>query len=533
MKKLDVIKDSWIVFLIGIIILSISGIISYYSLFGYWEFKVLGIPSHFNWDPGGAYLGSGITFFNQRYISWVGHPGIPLMALIQVIARSLYGCALIDGISVPFEAYAAKNMVKIILVSKLAISLMHMLSFYVLYIFALKLLKKKEMALLTVLAYATTYPVLFYFNNISPEPIMLLFTLLAILFIWKYLESAYKHNNLRAYGFIVFAAFATACALLTKMMITAPLALFICLLILAHPHSLSGNEQKLRLKQRIGNSIIYLFFFGLFIIIIGWKINWNKFFEFWFYYSPGTPKYLTSHSWFANLYDNMGCLGIEFIKIMPKIFSLLVPRFDNIYGRFIAVELLFLLFSVFGTVRLWIKEREKRKSIEWMVVFILMITPVYINRGLWHYLFIHLAFFSIFFSYFVYDIIDKMIKLSRKYKIMVSAIAIILVHSLSIYYFIDSKLYDIKSYKDWKPYYDALNEIDYNEKIGLEKSTSINEIFGHMFNYVATSSALYDKISSYFIVLDDKNERQEIIENNIRIIISNTSQGAVLKRVGQ
>jgi hypothetical protein len=534
-------KNTVITLFICIVVLTIFAIISYKTLFGWWTVKVIGFDNQtFNWDPGGAYLGSGIALFSQRYAAnanWPGHPGITLMFLIQIISRGLHWLAILFGPTVSYEAYVAKNMFWIILIAKIAISLLYLISSYVVYIFTLELINKKEIALLAVISYLTTYPVLAYFNNISPEPLMIIFTLLSILFILKYKKHpfSYKDNNLQPFKYLGLSALLTACSLGTKIVFAIPLVVLIFLFVLLEKHSLNSKKIKFSLTRRLSDSGLFLFLLVIFLIPIYWKVDLNNFFHYWFFYSPGSPSYISAKNWGINILTNLWYLAGNFvITLIQNGFYVFLPKF-NYYGVFVIAESVFLLLSVFGILMFWKNEPKKRLILVWLIIFNLLISYFLIYHTIWHYFMIQLAFLAIFFAYFVYSCVNKIKNLSSKGKIITSILTIILCHSFSIFLFINLRVSDMKEYKTWQPYYEALRKIGYNEKIGVINSPGFAKIFGNFLFYMPKSSnnQFTKELSNYFIDLDEKTAETFSETKSIRFLINNTPSGTILREVGQ
>ena len=525
----------------GTAILIIFAIVSYKSLFGWWGLKVLGIDYQTaNWDPGGAYLGSGIALFSQRYAAnadWPGHPGITLMFMVQVVARSLHWLAVLSGTIVSFETYVAKNIFWIIFIVKIVISLLYLLSSYLVYVFTLELLDKKEIALLAAMSYLTTYPVLSYFNNISPEPLMIIFTLLAILFVLKYKNYPYhyKDKNLRPFIYIGLSALSTACSLGTKMMFAIPLAFLIYLFILLETHGLTGKKIIFGLVRRIIDSSLYLLLLVIFLIPIYWKIDLSSFFKYWFSFSPGAPGYISAENWGLNILNNVGYLVANFFSsISKRWFSIFRPKF-NYYGLFVMAESIFLVSSFFGIIMFWKKEPDKRAILKRLITFNFLITLIYLYRTGWHYFMIQLAFLAIFFAYFIFSSVNNIKKLSYKGKIALSILLVLLSHSFSIFLFINSKMWDMKEYRIWQPYYEALRKINYNEKIGVINSPGFTMIFGNILYYMPKDSSIQftKEFNNIFVDLDHKTAELSVGNKNIRFLIDHTSSGTILRRIGQ
>src|SRR3989338_9385710 len=106
-RKNKIILTAWI-FLITVLSF-IAIILASSALYGDWSMKIFGIEHQKIWDPGGQYLGAGITLFEQRHASFVGHPGLPLMYLINVLAHFLFWVGYIFGAKVSFDMFIANN----------------------------------------------------------------------------------------------------------------------------------------------------------------------------------------------------------------------------------------------------------------------------------------------------------------------------------------------------------------------------------------------------------------------------------------
>jgi len=509
-------KYFWI-FLFASIFLIISGIINYNSLFGQWGTALLWGTHGWSWDPGASYLAAGITFFSEEYVFWVGHPGHTLMFLIQIVSWILYlVTAGSHHFSVSFETFAAKNIALLIIVTKTFMSVIYLLSGYVMYVFALKITEKKEVALLSAIACLTTFPVLFYFNVISADILMLMFALLAFLCIWKSYDEAGR-GGLKFYAWLVLSALTTALALCTKLMIAAPLIIFIPAYLFLY----SDENVRLSINKRLKYFLYFLLFLIFFTIIIGWKVNWIKFFRYWSNHTPNDREYLLSAS--VSLSAKMIHTSINLIKAIASGIILFFTPKRNPYWLFVIAEFLFFMLSVLGFYKFWKTETGKKKRLIWLLIFVFMFTPVFLYTHFWHYVFVHMAIFSIFFSYFVWTAVDgKFASFSNSRKIVICVAVILLVHSFSIYLVADSKLNSIRKYKNWKPYYDALSKINYNEKIGLVNPPDFLNIFGYIFTFTSKSSNFNNELKHFFVSLDgldEKTLKKKMAEENIRIVL--------------
>ncbi|MBU1256015.1 hypothetical protein KKH35_04035 [Patescibacteria group bacterium] len=254
------------------------------------------------------YLGAGLTFFDVRYV-WAGHPGIPLMFLIYSISKMFYWLGLLFGASVPFEIFTAKNIFWVIFITKSAITFVYILSFCILYRIALIFLTETA-SKIAVLSYATSVIILYYMNKISPEPLLVLFALLGIFWMWKYVEN---HHDYKGYIFLALSAFAGIVAVMTKIMIAAPLVVFLPAYILLH--------QGISLKNKILGTGLFLCFGVIFFILIGWKVDWPSFFDFWKNYAPSNPTSTSDSSPLFYFNQSISYIISFFFSVIHGFFS--------------------------------------------------------------------------------------------------------------------------------------------------------------------------------------------------------------------
>jgi len=515
------IRNAWTLFSFVFIITSL--VVSYFGLFGSWTVSVFGARHYCNWDPDGFYLGAGISFFDERYTDFVGHPGTTLMFLIHIIARGYYWFAGMFGNSLSYEIFTAKNISSIILLIKLAVTGTYLLSFSILYRISLVFVKK-GVAFIAVLSFATTGIVLCYINKISPEPVMILFTLLSIFWCWKYIEQC---KNYRGYIYIALSAFACTAALFSKILIVAPLFLFVLLYISFH--------KRLTLKKKIVGSVLFVILCGLSSLLIGWKVDWGAFFQFWSQYGPDSIVHTKDYRWFVNFVQTTNNAFIMLLKELSEAFSFAswIPGIGNKKAQFNAAELPFILIALFGLFMYWKKHHEKRRQLAWMIIFLVMIAPPVLYKGAYHYFMIHLAFLAILFSYFICTAVDKLFKstINNQKKILIAGIAILILHSFSIAIFIESKKSDIRAYMKWgKPYYDALNKIDYHERIGLINVPYRAGIPGRLISYyTAPSSRFHKEFNKFFVFINKDITQNELKNKNISIVLDYTPNGVISK----
>jgi len=150
---------------------------------GNWDIHVLGVRHGAVWDPGGSYVGSSILLFEQRYAPYVGHPGLTLMLVCHVAARIAFW---MSGTHLGFQQFAGTHIRDVYLASMVATTVLWIAACVALGRVALVVLGDRRLARIAVLAFATSYPVLYYMNKVSPEPLVVTFALLAFLWLWRY-----------------------------------------------------------------------------------------------------------------------------------------------------------------------------------------------------------------------------------------------------------------------------------------------------------------------------------------------------------
>jgi hypothetical protein len=380
--------------------LLLSLFISYKGLFGSWTVSAFGVPTYYFWDPDGYYLSAGITFFNDRYAGFIGHPGIPLMFCIQIITGILYSFAFLFDPSLDYAVFAAKNISFVILATKLFITACYLLSFYILFTIS-RIFLTKTFSQLAVIAFGTTCIILSYFNKISSEPLLLIFVFSSYWFMLKYVQNSLEWKG---YAYLVLCSISVGLAILTKMMIALPVPLFILGYIFFH--------QSIKFANKIKASSVFLVFFTVVFIVCGSKVDWSNFVSFWFYYAPGSPKYEVSIGFFNNILLSAGKIPEYLVLIFFDFFSqrLWAPSLNSFLGLFNIATLPFMFSALIGFFLYWRKYPDKGRNLGAILILLLFLTPQAFYRHGYHYYLIHLGDAALFVSYFIKFILDRMCK---------------------------------------------------------------------------------------------------------------------------
>jgi hypothetical protein len=187
---------------------------------GSWDNVLFGAPMWNEADPGGYYLASAheLYAFHGRLL-YPGHPGLPLQILLRALQSVFYALAAPRGLG--FTAFIAKNIAQVFFLSKMLITGLHVMTFLLLYPFALRLLARPRAALLAVLGYATSLPVVYYLSRVSVEPLMILSFLASFLCVWRSLDE--RGRPRRAALWAALAGGASVAGLATKFHMLWPL----------------------------------------------------------------------------------------------------------------------------------------------------------------------------------------------------------------------------------------------------------------------------------------------------------------------
>ncbi len=518
------------IFVIGL------GFVNYYSVFGWWistwnEEIWLGFNVY---DPATAYFMSGIEFFQERYPHFRGHPGLPLMLEIQIIAKIPYflnTCFNSSGID--YYAFLAKNFYDIIFFCKLFTLFTHFITFIVLYRIARRFLNH-QMAKIVVVAYATNFSLLYMSSKIMPDTLMILFMFLALDFMWQFYEQIELNKIKKGYLFIVCASFFIVAALFTKMMIVAPL-IFLFPLGLIFQRKTFGNKIPIALPVRLKGFLIFVFCTTIFSIMWSYKLNWEYFFKMWFKAlpggvfspSPGSLEYVSELSILGNYISVLGKVINSFFGLLwERVVTLFTKPFDQYPHHqlwFFGFEGMFFITSFYGVIR-FLKEKHNTKLAYsyWIFGMNIFLLPILFYRWEFHYFLFILGSLSIFFSYLLNQFLSRY-KLGNTMLFTISLCLTLIIHAppLTVSFLIKKR--DVIIYRThFKKYRDALNAIDYHEKIGHFGGKTLENQTGRIVGYPhhdKDKNRLSEEIKKHFIYLEKLPSNDELKKNSIRIII--------------
>jgi len=477
---------------------------------GYWINTVFGSDFWFETDPGGAYLASAIQLFESKHQYYFGHPGVTLHLILYIVVKCYYYVASFWNGDIPFYNFAARNLSMIFFISKLCLSLFHFISFYLVYRFALKILQNDRASIIATLAYASSFPVLYFLTRISPEPIMVVFFLLSFLFIWEYHDRAARGEIKMGLMYVSLSAVSAVLGFFTKLQLLGVLPIYILIYLLAGGLSRKNIFQK-KFKKSILSAGIYIISGAFTAFFCNMFVDWNKFFQ-------------TSSDFALGLIDT-GSLSLMPVSIFDRgifIFRACIPRFLNefikpiFFGQgdmqghifwFTLSEFLFFLVALIGIV-LYFRCSKARSRAIWSLLYGVLTFFVWIYRLSFHYLFILMPVAAVFFGYAADIFLDRFsFVYPGRLKLARILLVVLAVHFIAIMANVNSKMYDVKQYNEGpSQVYKAMAMLNSDEHIALITKTvpSITLLYKSVMNSLNIFFPYYFPPEARFLSVIDK-----------------------------
>ena len=441
----------WARLTLDVVFFTVAAIFVFLAPCGPWKNHVAGVTMWQNEDPGGFYVVSSLFYVGiDRYPAFVGHPGLPLQLMIGLLARAMYFVHCLTGKHVPFLTYCAHHLRALFIMAGLLIAALHVVSFHALYAAAKRILNDAGTAFLAVLAYATLFPTLYFATRVSVEPLLVTFVLWTFLCLWKMRERLDERATGNACWWAALAALAATAALFTKFHLSAPLIPLALLQILVQRGSRAATADRLRCRvPRLLPATSFVASTAIAILLFSLKFDWRSFFNIWFQWTPGGKRFTATENLAGDYASNAPAMAkttwAYFLKHCTSYTTFFGPTPQSL---FTIAEGLFVILAVAGLVWFWRSRPEKRSMLFWPMLFGLSIAPVLAYRGLWHYFFLHLAFGSIFAAFCIRQLLARFRPhLSPRTAVAIAAWTILLIHSVSIVFFVRSKLYDASKYR--------------------------------------------------------------------------------------
>jgi hypothetical protein len=427
---------------------------------GDWQNEAFGVTLWRNADPGGPYVISAMHFFDRPYPPFMGHPGTTLQLLLHLAARTTHGLLALGGVTAPFIAFWAHHIAWLFALCCFVVTALHIVSFHALHAYARRLGLGRRAAFIAVLAYATSFPVLYYGMRVSPEPLLVTLTLVALLLADSCGADLASGRRFRACLLAGGAGAAAVLALFTKLHLAFPLAPLIVVQVLtqarpdARPALRRIGEGLLPAGVALASSL------GVFLLC-SLKVPWPAFLDFWLQYTPivsgGGPQ--------SGLTLPDGADPGALLAGLARAFARnLAGRFEATpNGLFTVSEGLFVVLGSLGLVLLWKGRPPARSRLGWAAVLCVCLFPVVAFRGRWHYYVLYLAFAAIGFATLTDAWLARTAGGSsgrpgeRRRR---AVLATLLVHAVSLSLFFAAKVNDVAMYRrSVGPYLSALDRL--------------------------------------------------------------------------
>jgi hypothetical protein len=456
---------------------------------GDWENSVLGVTLWHNGDPGGPYVISAVHFLDPGYPPFVvGHPGTTLQLVLHLSARLVHRAAeALSGTTPPFLAFWVQHITWLFALSSIVVAALHVASFHALRAYARRLGLSDHSSLVAMVAYATCFPILYYGGRVSPEPILVTLTLVALLQADSSGRALASGRRLQGCLWASGAAATAMLALFTKLHLAYPLVPIILVQLLTQRPG-PGACGARRYTDRLLAASPALVSAAVVFVACSLKVDWNSFFGFWFHYTPGRPasdaRLELWQSSAANLAPMARAAAGAVVANLRDHFR------PTASGLFVVSEGLFGLVACFGLVRLWRRVPAVRSKLVWSLALCAALLPVVAFRGLFHYYVIHMAFAAIGFA----CALDMGLARPLAWRALPLAhqagqrpiLVTLLVHSGALVFFLAARAHDVSTFRSSvEPYLQALNRLPLGTRaVVVSKRFEFWQLDGGYPNYI-------------------------------------------------
>lgn len=422
---------------------------------GGWENSVFGVRLWNESDPGGYYVPSAHELGRWRgRLLYPGHPGLTLQVLLRALQEACFRLRPPADASLGLTSFTAKNIASVFLLSKMMIASLHVLSFWLLWPFARRLLPSEFAALLAVLGYATSLPVVYYLTRVSVEPLMAVFFLAAFLCVWRCGENLDRGRRGKAILYGALSGAAAIAALATKFHLLWPLPA-VCLLHLWWGDG--ARRQRGRVPAVVGFSAGAAASFAWCCRFLDWK-------DFFAYWDVGGAGGLTVLGGLAAL--ARGAARLPLGELLPA---------RTRSGLFLLCEWPLLAAAAYG---LFLEVR--RRGAPWGRWFWLALAGSY-TVSIWayrcfavsgdfhgfHYLFVFVLLASVFFGRACAALIESLPFTARWQRAAAAGLFVAASHAMVFRAARDAYAYDAAQYARIRGFGSALAAARAGERVGL------------------------------------------------------------------
>ena len=435
--------------LLSTVVLLYSAIFSTGAPGGRWENRTFGSPLWSEEDPGGFYLPSAHQIFDfENRPLFPGHPGASLHLVLHGVQKLHFALASPEGLT--FTEFTARFLRDAWIAAKLAMTLLHLLSFFLIYRLARRLTTERA-AVIATLGYASSLTVLHFISRISVEPLMVIFFVGTLLALAASLDRLQRASAGPALAFAGLAGALAISGTATKMNFLGPLPFFGVLILLVAAGALRGGDS--RWRRRAG--LAATFTAGASIGGVAWLevIHVGDLRELW--------------TWIATAQTVSPVWDLE--RFLPSL---------DVYGIFQFCELLFIAAGVVGWVRFLRRPSSAREEAGWWTLYFVFATGLWglrvawLDFRVWQYFFITNIGLAIFFGFLCDEILEKLRTRTAAASGWLGALALVaIVHGAAIVAAVESRVADIGFYEG-APVYDLAESLGPGDEIQILRSSA-------------------------------------------------------------
>ncbi|MFQ5418342.1 MAG: hypothetical protein ACE5FL_15055, partial [Myxococcota bacterium] len=368
-----------------------------------------------------------------------------LVLLLAGLQHGYYALAGSHGYT--FTEFTARHLPMVFLLSKLLMTILHLISFYVLYEFSKRLLRSVPAAFFATLGYATSLPIFYYLSRISVEPLVVTFFLVSLLAVWRHQELAIAGRRDASLAFVALAAAASVSGAMTKLNFLGPLPFLLMLYLMAGGWRevaggpLPWRARGLALLTFAGTGTVLTALYSVFV-------DWKDFFETW-----------------RNVATALPLKDFRLAGLLPG----RTPQ-----GAFMLCELPFLVFGVAGLVLFVRRVPERRMRTLWFAAYAGWGLLLFAYRAAklgnllaFHYFHLTDVAVSVFFGYLAAAALDRLPARSSGWRVAAVGVAgISAIHAIAIWTVVDSRRFDVASYAPNREIHEVIARLEPGQRIG-------------------------------------------------------------------
>lgn len=434
----------WFWTILSVVFLLYSYYFSVQAPLGWWPNYLLGHEMWLDNDPGGWYLPSAHQVFATRgQMVFPGHPGLPMQVVLHVQQKLYYWIAG-TGSGLSFTEFSARHVPALALGARMIATLTHLLSFYALFVFSHSVTGKLRAAYISVLAYATSLPVLYYISRISVEPWMILFYLCSFVFFWKFERSMRSESRRFPYLWLSLASFSAVSGAFTKLHLLGPLPVFVFCMVL---FSVFRAARSGTVTRRAGSAFVATYLVSGLLSFLAYSavMDWSGFFNMWDEFLPKTDHTYASVEGFIN--KALDVLVMLWNSLFEFSWSRLLPTGTG-RNLYFYLEFYFLCLSAIGIVFLLSKGPRGKSLAIWALLYSPFPVFMWIYRYQFHYLFTVTTTLAVFLGYLMSEVVARF-RLrtlgSAEWSMILAAVC--LLHFNSLTAVVESRIGDLETAK--------------------------------------------------------------------------------------